>query len=96
MKRRASDHFNVKFVKEFVHQHAEPRHLIDAASDEELCNGCMLLWCGTKAVDSYLTLMYSLTHLPLSISSPFTLTLLQPAVYQRTAEVDVGRRIGLW
>ena len=36
MKRRASDHFNVKFVREFVHQHAEPRHLIDAASDEEL------------------------------------------------------------
>jgi hypothetical protein len=39
MKRRASDHFNVKFVREFVHQHAEPRHLIDAASDEELEEG---------------------------------------------------------
>jgi hypothetical protein len=34
----------------------------------------MLLWCGSKAVDSYLTLMYSLTHLPLSLSSPLTLT----------------------
>jgi hypothetical protein len=36
MKRRASDHFNIKVVREFIQQHADPRHLVDAASDEEL------------------------------------------------------------
>ena len=36
MRRRASDHFNVKMVREFVQQHAEPRHLVDAASDDDL------------------------------------------------------------
>jgi hypothetical protein len=36
IKWQTSDYFNVKFVREYVHQHAEPHHLIDAASDEEL------------------------------------------------------------
>jgi hypothetical protein len=39
MKRRTSDHFNVKMVREFVQQHAEPRHLVDAASDDDLDDG---------------------------------------------------------
>ena len=61
----------------------------------------MLLWHGSKAVNFDLTLTYSLTHLPLLLSIPLTLTSLRPLMLSTQPlingeAVDVDRRIGAW